>query len=490
MVTAEDSLPFTQKLLQRMSQHPGFAGLTATIQSIQRLANEDFSDTRDITTAVLHDATFAAELLRLSNSSHNLRGGRSVTTIDQAIIILGLNTVENIASRVHVLDAQATQPQHKLLHAEIVAAQFCGLLCADITRLYAPRFNTQEAQVCGLLQNLGRLMALYHCYDDIERSHLLQAELNLTETEAIQRITGLPFEDIASAIAKDWELPDILQQSLSLQIGKMPPRVAANSAIEWHRHCALFARRITDTLFRLGKNRERIETSKDIEFFRNALHLHDEEIRDSIHQCLAKTEHALKLAAAPLSLDQARELLRKSSERVLDRLSASDSLTRENTLIDGRTTVETFQWVLRKFHDACGFERTLLCLPDGSSGLVAVAGVGSNSGQIATKFRSHGKKPDIFRLAMSNKFDLYIADIEAPSIASHIPDWYPKLINAKSFMLLALTYENEALGLIYGDYAHAHASSPLDKVPPEQIREWREQLQIALHTSNANKPVY
>ncbi len=479
-MTEQAAADFLTRLLKRMDQHPGFAGLSATAPCVLQLASQDFNDTHEITVAILNDASFTAELLRLSNSSHNLRGGRSITTVDQAIIILGLNTVENLAATILPLNARTTPYQHKLLQAEIIAACFCGLFCAEITHLYAPRLSAQEAQVCGLLQNLGRLMSLYHCFDDIARSQALQAEQNLTEAEAVEQSIGMRFEDIGAAIAEHWQLPELLQQSLSLQIGKMPPRVAA-SAIEWHRHCALFARRTTDTLFRLARNRERIELAKDIEFFRNALHLHEDEVRAAITKCLAETGQLLPRFDSTCSLEQARDQLRKASERVLDRLAPWDSLTRKNLLVNGRAPVEILQQVLRKFHDACGFDRTLLCLPDGSSGLVAVAGVGRNTGQIASKFRSHGKKPDIFRLAMNSKLDLYVADISSPGITPHIPDWYPQLISAKSFMLLSLSYEHHPLGLIYGDYTEAHPESPLDSLPPEQIREWREELEYALH---------
>lgn len=472
------------KLLKLIDSAPGFAGLGASIQTISRLTDAEDGGTQEITAAILRDAALTAKLLRLSNSSRNARGGRNVSTIDQAIAILGLNTVKSVALSLALLDSLSHKPQSRQLHAEIVAAYFCGSLAAEITRLYAARYGAQEAQVCGLLQNLGRMMALYHLYEDIERSRELQAEKNLAEEEAILQTLGISFEDIGAAIAQHWILPDVLKQSLAIRLGKTPPRVASSS-IAWHQFCALFARRITDTLFRLPENRKNVETNNDMEFFRGALHLKDSEVHECIEKTLVETDRLLGELGFPCNVEQSRSLLRKASERVLDLLSSQDSLTRESSRMKGKTPVEIFQQTLHHFHDKFGFDRTLLCLPDGSSGLVAIAGVGRNASQIAARFRCIGAKPDIFRIVLTKKVDMYIADAHAPSFASYIPDWYTALVGARSFMLLPLVHEGQALGLLYGDYAELQPNPPQGISSQEEVKTWRAQLQAALQTKSA-----
>ncbi|MGZ3238034.1 MAG: HDOD domain-containing protein, partial [Burkholderiaceae bacterium] len=211
------------KLIQRMDSGPGFAGLGASIQTISNL-NDDDDDggTRNITTIILRDAALTSKLLRLSNASS--RGTRNVSTIDQAIAIVGLNTVKSVALSLALLDSLSNKPQSSQLHAEIVAAYFCGTLACAITRHNGARYNSQEAQVCGLMQNLGRMMATYYLYEDIERSHALAAEKNLTEEDAITQVLGIRFDDIGAKIAEHWNLPDVLQQSLAAKAGKVPPR--------------------------------------------------------------------------------------------------------------------------------------------------------------------------------------------------------------------------------------------------------------------------
>ena len=249
-------------LLQRMDSSPGFAGLGSSIETISRLGDDVDAGPREITATILRDAALTAKLLRIANSSRNARGGRNISTIDQALVILGMNTVKSVALSLALLDSLSRKPQSNLLHAEIVAAYFCGTLASEITRCNAARHSAQEAQVCGLMQNLGRMMATYYLYDDTERSHVLQAERNLAENEAVALALGMSFEAIGAAIARHWCLPDVIQNSLAPDIGKAPPRTAANAAA-WHQFCSTFGRSATDALFRLPENRERIEISNE-----------------------------------------------------------------------------------------------------------------------------------------------------------------------------------------------------------------------------------
>ena len=91
----EHDLPVIDRLLQRMENSPGFAGLGASVQAITRLTNSDDAETREIAAVILRDAALTGKLLRIANSSRYGQGGRNISTINQAIAILGLKTVKS-----------------------------------------------------------------------------------------------------------------------------------------------------------------------------------------------------------------------------------------------------------------------------------------------------------------------------------------------------------------------------------------------------------
>lgn len=477
-----DEHPVIATLLQRMDDHPGFAGVATTLLARDVLNDEDETGSRDLTAAILRDAALTGRVLRLANASS--RAARNVSTIDQAIVILGMNAVRSAASALDRIESIPHAPQARQMQAEIVAAHFCGELAAQIAHNSTARFNAQEARICGLLQNLGRMMATYYLFDEIEHGRALKAEQNLSGDEAAIKTLGVDFDDIGIAIAQHWNLPDVLQHSLMPRIDKLPPRSALNAAAR-NRFCSIFARRITDALFRVPQSRTKNDIAQEISFFRNVLSLRNDEVQEWIARALKATGDFLDNAAFGCDIAQAQGLLRKSSERVLDRLSPQDSLTRERAKNAGKKPIEVIYQILRLMHDAFHFDLTMLCLPSGSSDLVAIAGVGRNAARVTARFRCHGSKPDLFRSAAARRVDMYVGDTHAPVYEKLLPEWYGELVDARSFLILPLVHDDQLLGILYGDYSTLHPTAP-QQLTLDRVQAWRGQLMNVLQ---ADTPV-
>jgi HD-like signal output (HDOD) protein len=465
------------KLLQRMDTRPGFAGLGGADQTICRLIDGDVHISEMVTT-ILRDPALTSKLLHVANSSHNAQGLRNISTIDQVLAILGLDMVKSVASSLTLLDSLSHQSQSKQLHAEIVASFFSGRLAAEITRINGAHYSVQEAQVCGLMQNLGRMMSIFYIYEDIERSYKLQIEQNFVENDAVLQTLGLSFEDIGAAIARHWGLPDVLQNSLKPDAVKTPPQVAADS-MAWHQLCSLFCRRVTEAVFRLPENREKIEIANCVNFFQKALHLNEKDILTLIESCLLEADTIQARMAFPCDVALARNFLRKASERAWDMLSPQDDLVKNGD--SGNTPIDLIKHVIRHIHDHYSFDCTLICLPSGSSGLIAIAGVGRNAVKLITRFRSSGIKQNIFRVITASSHDTFISDVNSPTYANLIPDWYHDVVGARSFVMLPLMSEGKLLGMIYGDYLKSNASPPSGLAEGSML-EWRNELIHALQS--------
>ncbi|MBI3229080.1 MAG: HDOD domain-containing protein [Burkholderiales bacterium] len=466
-------------LLERIEQDPGFTAMSSSVQTIVNLDEDGLSGNRELVVAVLRDFGLTAKLLRAANATS--RGKNNVSNIDQAISVLGLNTVQNICAELPMLSSVENKAQYMHLCAEIAAAFFCGSLAAAVTRHNAPRYNAQEAQVCGVVQNLGRIAAYYYLYENVEKSHVLQAEKNLTEDEAITLTLGMGFDAIGTTIAHHWNLPDVLEQCIGAKMDKAPPR-AANSAQGWHPVCSLFARCITDALFRMPEGRDKIAISHDLNFFHQALSLKNEDAYEWIEATLAEVDSKLQDMGFPVDIAHARMLLRKSSEKVLDSLSSQDSLTKANPRTGNKKPIDLIHQALRMLHNEFDFDLTLLCVPDGPAGLSAVSGVGRNANLVAPKFRCSGQRPDIFRLVMGKKVDLYVADVANPTYSRLLPEWYHGVVGGKSFLVWSLVVDGRFLGLLYADFSEPHPETPFEKTEGE-AKKWRDVLCAALSST-------
>lgn len=466
-----------------MNASPGFASLGNAIQAICNLVDND-GDNREIVAAILRDPALTTKLISIANSSRYPRGAGNVSTIGQVLAILGLNTVKSVALSLALLNSMSSKPQSEQIHAEIVAGFFSGALAAEITRNFGSSYSIQEAQVSGLMQNLGRVMTIYYCYEGIEASRKLKIEKNLDEADAIKQVLGVNFEEIGVAIARHWGLPDLLQKCLLPDTLALPPSQPASHAQAWHQLCALFVRRMSEILFRTPENREKIEVQNCINFFQRALRLNGKDTLELIDKCLAETDGLLAEMAFPCSLENARNLLRKAAERSMDILSGQDSLVKE-ARGTGQAPIDQVKLLMRQIHSHCGFDCTLVCLPSGN-GLVAIAGIGRNAGHLTTQFRGSGMKNDIFQIIKQEKVDTVIPDVTLPAYIPLIPDWYNQVIGARTLVMLPLVNKERLLGVIYGDYL-MQRNSDLSEFSDEAMMKWRTELTSVLEAGPRSK---
>ncbi len=479
-------LPVIEKLFLKIDADPGFACFGTTLATIAELDDDSIQATRILTLAILRDACLTAQLIRHANASG--RAGQSVSTIDQAVAVLGIDKVKALAASLAPLDAASgfiNEAQAEFLQAEAIAAAFCGLFAAGLTRSNSPRLKAQESQLCGLLQNLGRMLAIYYLHDEVVRSHALQAEENLTEEDAVLQSLGMGFDAMGTAVALHWKFPDVLQRSLETGGDKIPARALA-SPLEWHQYCAAFARQVTDALFRKPEHQMKGAVASDVHAFRTVLHLKDGEVAELIEHCMAELDGLLRAAAASCTIARSRELLRKSSDRVTDWLSPQDSLTKSSPTDARKTRVEQIYQTLRSIHDTFQFDMTLLCVPNGATELVAISGVGRNANQIISRFRCGGAKQDLFRSVSAKAIGLYVADVQGGPYAKFMPHWYGNLVGAQSLYVMSLMQDGVPQGIVYGDFT-SRREVPPDGLDGAQMRQWRSDLIAALQPDGSKK---
>jgi hypothetical protein len=241
--------------------------------------------------------------------------------------------------------------------------------------------------------------------------------------------------------------------------------------MDWNYYCTSFSREITNVLFRMPENRQRVEIVNFCDSYRECLGVRQLEVEEWVKELLEQTDSLLADLAFPCNVEQARNLLRKPNERVLDVLSSQDVLKKDSEDLEGKSPVEVVSHYMRFMHDAAGFDRTMLCLPEGKSGLRAVFGVGRNANQLVTRFRCQANQVDIFRLVMRKRGDLFVADVNAANVAPMVPAWHREMVGSRSLALFSLFQGERILGLLYGDYDQPHAEAP-PVLKDEAFRGW------------------
>ncbi len=199
-----------EAFITRLKNAPQLPSLPAVAMEVLELARQDNVDINRIARTIQNDAALSAKILKTVNSSfYGLP--KQVSTINHALVILGLQTVRTLAlgfSLVSTIKADARGAGF-----DYAAFWRRGLYGGVAARLIAKKrkiLQTEEAFLCCLLADIGIL----------SMHRVLGAEYDALVTESAgdqNRLCelcgakyGADHAEVGAAIAAHWKLPPVL----------------------------------------------------------------------------------------------------------------------------------------------------------------------------------------------------------------------------------------------------------------------------------------
>ena len=185
-----------------------FATLPPVATKILKLLENDNIDFRDIARIVESDASLTLKLLKVANSP--LYATRTeVTSVQQAIVTLGLNRLTNIVLGISIFSRFFFSSQKQA--ADIIQKFWwhssCTGMVAKSLAIKLNRFFKENEFIGGLLHDIGKL-AMIQYNSSMYRSVIEMVEKNgVFDIEAEQSIFGVDHIEIGKSIAEHWKLP-------------------------------------------------------------------------------------------------------------------------------------------------------------------------------------------------------------------------------------------------------------------------------------------
>lgn len=182
---------------------------------MNKLQDSEWS-AKEIAAIIARDPAMSAKVLQLSNSAFfGVR--RRVTSISDAVVSLGLDTLKTLALGVGIFSVfSANGP------SSFSIEQFGrhGLLTALLARKIAqaerfPSQETEDAFVAGLLHDIGRLVMISAMPGKYDAAVRLSKNDGLPVFEAEKRVYGTTHGDVGTYILWLWGLPDGIVQAVA-----------------------------------------------------------------------------------------------------------------------------------------------------------------------------------------------------------------------------------------------------------------------------------
>ena len=198
------------KLLKKIVQGDGTAGLSPLAIRLVELATDDRTGARDLSAIIEKDPALTTRLLKLVGSAFFTRPTR-ITSIPQAIVMLGFKRVRLMALTLSLRDTFPPGRKEGMdyghfwktsLYRALVAKEFAlTMLPADL--------DPEEAFVGGLLLEIGQLM-LCSAVSDPDKAFLREDEPLQTILSREERQFGIHHRKVGELVMRKWRFSEDL----------------------------------------------------------------------------------------------------------------------------------------------------------------------------------------------------------------------------------------------------------------------------------------
>ncbi len=208
-----NSAAHNQTLIQKCSQIAILPQIALRIISL--VENED-STAEELIEIISQDPAIAARLLKLVNSSYYGMSGK-ISTIKQAVMLLGIATVKNIAiAATLVKQIRGGRITSDFDSVELLTHSITVATCAMMLAPQSAAISADEAFLGGIMHDIGILIEMQACGPDFVRViQKLAADEQLTFRMAEEELIGASHEAIGLAWCKAMKFP----RSLQLAVG-------------------------------------------------------------------------------------------------------------------------------------------------------------------------------------------------------------------------------------------------------------------------------
>ena len=186
--------------------------LPTVVARINQLIDDPNASAGDINEVISHDLALSAKILKLVNSAF-YGFPRRISSMTHAVVILGFNSVRNIALTAFVFDAFDTGALpfgHRNFWVHSVGVG----VAADVLAVRAGLPANDDAFVAGLLHDVGKLVMHQHLRVEFGRILDRVAREDVTFLEAEGAELEFSHAEIGGLLMETWKLPEQLVAAL------------------------------------------------------------------------------------------------------------------------------------------------------------------------------------------------------------------------------------------------------------------------------------
>lgn len=196
-----------QKKIEQIENLPT---LPEVANRLLRIINDPTTTAVDVANLISRDLSLTSKVLRLANSAF-YGIPRTVTTVQNAVVILGLKVINTMVFSITVVKMFPGDGRNELFSRKKFWAH--SLACAVMSRQLALRmrkftlFDPEECFCAGLIHDIGRIVLDQYFHENFLKAIQKAMEEKITLTQAENEVFGFNHTDVGDWLTSRWELP-------------------------------------------------------------------------------------------------------------------------------------------------------------------------------------------------------------------------------------------------------------------------------------------
>ena len=200
-------------VLAKLSKVKELSTPPTILQAILGLINSPDVSAKELANVILQDPSLTARVLRIANSSFYSHY-QKITTVNQAVMVMGLNAVKYFILSITVLNQLMAQREKSKINQKALWSHFLEVAAASRNIAISIGYHLpEEAYVTGILHDVG-IVLLEHEFPDEYQKVLKLIPTGKTLPEAEREIFGLDHQEIGGYLINYWNMPTIISDAI------------------------------------------------------------------------------------------------------------------------------------------------------------------------------------------------------------------------------------------------------------------------------------
>ncbi|MCU7834145.1 MAG: HDOD domain-containing protein [gamma proteobacterium symbiont of Taylorina sp.] len=475
-------------LLRRMKRKKDFPALSESLFKINKIVDEDEKGFNELAGAIVEDFALTNKILKIVNSAYYRRSGGEVKTISRAVMMLGFDAIRSIAVSLILIDHLHDKAQAKQLKDQVVSCLYSGVFAKNLADKIELQ-NKEEVFLSGIFHNLGKLLSIFYFNEESLEIEQLVADKKSNEENAAIQVLGVTYSRLGVAIAKEWELPYYIVNTINPYNAKANnKRMQLNNEEKMHAITSL-SNELTSLIENSSGSDWRKQSVKLWREYTPQLKLKDSDLTGLADQAKDDLNELNSILNINMSKSSIIEGLNQEDEETADKTVimgaeqtilikpddkniqiiveevGNDPISILNAgiedisalLEESYSVTDIFRLCMEVMQRAFKFDHAAVCMVNNSKKIMeAKFGYGINNAFLSQFKFPLKHKLDVFHLALDKGIDICISDSSDEKIIKKIPAWYQQIIEAKSFIILPIMVKKKPIGLFYGDQFQAN----------------------------------